>query len=60
MPREIPPAYSELIEWYRRDYAGERDSAGDDPILSLRGKGRAIWAREGADTYVTRLRAGWP
>ena len=58
-PREIPPAYGELIEWYRRDYVGERDGSGD-PILSLRGMGKAVWVREGADTYVTRLRAGWP
>ena len=30
-----------------------------DPILSLRGMGKAIWAREDADAYVNRLREGW-
>ncbi|MCY4109834.1 MAG: hypothetical protein OXG11_12510 [Chloroflexi bacterium] len=33
---------------------GERQ--GDDPILSLRGVGKGVWADEGADDYVDRLR----
>ena len=57
--REIPPAYGDLIEWYRREYVGSRESGGNDPILSLRGLGREIWADEDADEYVARLREGW-
>ena len=30
-----------------------------DPILALRGVGRALWADEEADAYVSRLREGW-
>ena len=30
-----------------------------DPILSLRGLGKAIWADEDPDAYVERLRDGW-
>ena len=55
---EIPPAYRELIDWYHNEYAGGgcRET---DPILSLRGLGKAIWADEDADAYVGRLREGW-
>lgn len=56
---EIPSAYGDLIEWYRREYAGDREGDGIDPILSLRGLGREIWADEDADDYVARLREGW-
>ncbi len=31
-------------------------SAKDDPLLSLRGSGKALWADEHADEYVRRLR----
>ena len=58
-PSKIPPAYSDLIEWYRREYVGDREGCGKDPILSLRGLGREIWADEDADDYVARLREGW-
>ena len=56
---EIPPEYGDLIDWYRTEYVrnGERWIA--DPILSLRGLGKEIWADEEADTYVRRLREGW-
>jgi len=30
-----------------------------DPLLSLYGSGRDLWADENADEYVRRLRAGW-
>ena len=57
--RDIPPAYGELLDWYRREYVGETGGRDADPILSLRGMGKEIWAREEADAYVTRLREGW-
>ena len=52
---EILPTYRELIDWYRNEYAGG-GSREADPILSLRGLGKAIWADEDADAYVERLR----
>lgn len=58
-PREIPPAYGALLDWYRRDYVGKRAGGGSDPILSLRGVGKALWHGEDADAYVSRLRDGW-
>ena len=56
---EIPPEYGDLIDWYRNEYVhnGERRVA--DPILSLHGLGKEIWADEEADAYVRRLREGW-
>lgn len=55
---DIPTAYRKLLDWYRNEYASDagRDA---DPILSLRGLGKAIWADEDADAYVDRLREGW-
>ena len=56
---EIPAQYAELIHWYRREYVGEIDRGTPDPILSLRGLGKAIWSDEEADAYVHRIREGW-
>ena len=60
---EIPLTYRELVDWYYNEYAavgggdgGDREA---DPILSLRGLGKAIWADEDPDAYVDRLREGW-
>lgn len=55
----IPPGYGTLLDWYRRDYIGAQVGGETDPILSLRGLGKAIWAQEDADAYVERLREGW-
>jgi len=56
---ELPPEYRDLLTWYRREYAQNAGHSGDDALLALRGSGRALWADEPADTYVTRLREGW-
>ena len=56
---EIPPTYGALLDWYRREYVGAGGEIDADPILSLRGMGKAIWAQEDADAYVNRLREGW-
>lgn len=56
---EIPAAYRRLIDWYVREYATPARGSAEDPILSLRGLGKEIWADEDADTYVLRQRAGW-
>lgn len=60
IPREdeIPPNYRMLIDWYRNDYADVGLSVAD-PVLSLRGLGKTIWADEDADAYVERIREGW-
>lgn len=57
--REIPSNYGELLDWYRRKYIGTDGGDDVDPILSLRGMGKAIWEGEDADAYVNRLREGW-
>ena len=57
--REIPPSYGSLLDWYRREYVSAGGEIDADPILSLRGMGKAIWAQEDADAYVNRLREGW-
>ena len=44
------------------EYAGGDGDGGGreaDPILSLRGLGKAVWADEDPDAYVDRLREGW-
>ncbi len=55
----LPPAYRSLVDWYRAEYAAHAGQAPTDPILALRGVGRALWAGEDADAYVARLREGW-
>jgi len=57
---DLPHGYSGLLAWYR-DWCsvatGNAPKA--DPLLMLRGSGKQLWAREHADDYVRRLRAGW-
>ena len=57
---ELPEGYRELLDWYR-DWNRKRaqDAVKNDPLLSLRGSGKHIWADEHADEYVRRLREGW-
>jgi hypothetical protein len=56
----IPSKYHALLDWYEAEYASRpRLAPKDDPLLSLRGSGREIWADEHADEYVRRLREGW-
>jgi hypothetical protein len=58
--QDIPAEYHELLRWYYQDYArGEARGVDTDPLLALRGSGRALWADEQTDDYVRRLRAGW-
>lgn len=57
---DLPEGYTDLLTWYR---GWNRDSVEEaiknDPLLSLRGSGRHLWADEHADEYVRRLREGW-
>jgi hypothetical protein len=55
----LPVAYRPLIDWYHTVYAASGADRRADPILGLRGVGRELWADEGADAYVERLREGW-
>jgi hypothetical protein len=58
--QDIPEQYRPLLAWYHEWTTGSRsDGGGQDPLLSLRGSGRKLWADEHADDYVRRLREGW-
>ncbi len=58
--KDLPPGYSDLLTWYENWCAREANRAMEaDPLLSLAGSGRKLWAEEHADGYVERLRAGW-
>ena len=57
---EIPESYQYLLDWYDSEYVRQNaPTRADDPLLALSGSGRQLWANEGADAYVRRLREGW-
>jgi hypothetical protein len=56
---EIPPRHRDLIDWYEAEYVSKARRSEEDPLLALRGSGRALWSDEHADDYVRRLREGW-
>jgi hypothetical protein len=57
---DLPEAYTDLLAWYREWSQNSIEEAiKNDPLLSLRGSGRHLWADEHADEYVRRLREGW-
>jgi len=57
---DLPPEYSHILTWYRDWCLGVSRSAPEtDPLLSLAGSGKRLWADEHADEYVRRLRKGW-
>jgi hypothetical protein len=56
----LPRGYDALLNWYDEWSSGGRQNAKqEDPLLSLRGSGKQVWADEHADDYVRRLRQGW-
>jgi len=57
---DLPHGYSGLLGWYN-DWcsAASGNALQEDPLLSLRGSGKQLWADEHADDYVRRLREGW-
>ena len=59
VPDQVPMRYRNLIEWYFAEYAAHSVSETPDPVLTLRGLGKTIWADEDADDFVRRQRAGW-
>ena len=56
---DMPYGYGGLRAWYR-DWcsAAVRSAPEADPLLSLLGSGKHLWADEHADEYVHRLREG--
>lgn len=57
---DLPSAYHHLLEWYEGVYARRQPEAPKgDPLLSMLGSGKELWAAESADKYVRRLREGW-
>ncbi len=49
-------ALQQYNDWCRRS---AEDTIKNDPLLSLYGSGKDLWADEDADTYIRRLREGW-
>jgi hypothetical protein len=57
---ELPAKYRGLLEWYKKEYSRSKTAMTEsDPLLALRGSGKALWADEHADEYVKHLREGW-
>jgi len=59
---DLPSGYNGLLGWYRDwslSLASANNASKEDPLLSLRGSGKHLWADEHADDYVRRLREGW-
>jgi hypothetical protein len=63
---DLPSGCSGLLGWYRDwalslslSQAATGNALREDPLLSLRGSGKHLWADEHADEYVRRLREGW-
>jgi len=57
---DMPHGYTALLAWYD-DWCSifAKSAAKEDPLLSLKGSGKHLWADEHADDYVRRLREGW-
>ena len=59
-PEDMPERYRSLLSWYREWCSASLELArATDPLLSLVGSGKRLWADEHADEYVQRLREGW-
>jgi hypothetical protein len=56
---EVPDEYVDLLRWYCEWEKTNKNAMQDDPLLSLRGTGKQLWADEKPDDYVRRLREGW-
>jgi len=57
---EIPAEHGKLLDWYATEYQLSTEQLiARDPLLRLRGSGKALWADESPDDYVRRLREGW-
>lgn len=54
----MPERYHQLLDWYFSEYA-RRQPEEPDPILTLRGLGKELWADQHPDDHVRGLREGW-
>lgn len=56
----MPEGYSDLLTWYEEwCQTMAKSELLRDPLLSLAGSGKQLWADEHADEYVRRLRESW-
>ncbi|HJZ97358.1 MAG TPA: hypothetical protein VKE70_12690 [Candidatus Solibacter sp.] len=58
---DLPAKYHFLLDWYESESRSVLGAvaAEEDPILSLRGLGKEIWAGVDPDVYVNDLRSDW-
>jgi hypothetical protein len=57
---DLPSGHEGVLEWYEAwSKEARRREGEEDPLLSLRGSGKHLWADEHADDYIRRLREGW-
>jgi hypothetical protein len=57
---DLPEEYRNLLDWYREwDRVSLEERIKNDPLLTLVGDGKDLWADEPADEYVRRIREGW-
>lgn len=56
--RTMDEVLQHLLELRKQSRTNSR-SAGQDPILALRGLGKEIWKGVDPDEYVAKLREGW-
>jgi hypothetical protein len=56
-----PSKYKDLTEWFHREYDNRPQlSAGQDPLLALRGLGKELWKElGGGERFIHELRANW-
>jgi hypothetical protein len=57
----LPSEYADLGDWYENEWNAAVGNSWEDtdPLLSLIGRGKQIWADQNADDYVRGLREGW-
>ena len=56
----MPDEDESFLQWCKELNARATSAAPEsDPLLSLRGSGKQLWADEHADEYIRRLREDW-
>jgi len=59
---DLPPEDQRLLDFYENQYCvvGRKPPLGEDPLLSLRGVGRKMWAAAGGgENYIRQERMAW-
>ena len=59
--KAIPSRYQDLTEWFHGEYDNRTEiTAGEDPLLALRGLGKELWKElGGGEKFIHELRANW-